>query len=68
MASNVYVGKVHITIDTPVVVELTEDNVMEWLDNCNDVKVLQRISAYSGALAKSMRSANHTTDDWRSRA
>ena len=68
MTAKVYAGKVHIEVNTPVVVKLTEDNVMEWLDNCDSVEVLNRISSYAKSLAESLQLMNNNTDDWRNRA
>lgn len=54
------------TVTTEVKIVITESDIIRWICNCDDPKVLRKLGKLALRLAKNIE--NPDTDDWRSRA
>ena len=68
MKHEVYAGKVHVEIKEDIIVPLTSDNIMDWINDCDDPDILETIGKKALKLAADIRNNFPNDDDWRSRA
>lgn len=65
MKHKVYAGKVHVEINENIIVPLTEENICDWLSDCNDPEILKRIGrmalSFAGQLEEENRSSFYST-------
>lgn len=61
---------VTITVTTPfsITVPLTKNDIMNWMNNCNDKETLLNLERYARYCAASVQAAETDNDDFRSRA
>lgn len=68
MKHEVYAGKVHVEIKEDIIVALSFDNIMDWIADCDDPDMLEKIGRKALKLSSDIRNNFPNDDSWRSHA
>lgn len=61
MKYEVYSGKVHVEVRENLIVALTEENICDWLSDCDDPEILKRIGRMALSFASQLEEENRSS-------